>query len=122
MLWDYDGNGVKDLVSYCSYGSGVSYLSVGITDLTTMKAQQVITRGVLWEPGFSFSKMTLGKQLTRRIIHTGEWRKAISYYGKNMMNGSENSIYKELIRALLNSSSLGDGLNFTRSIIRVVHD
>jgi len=55
VLWDYDGNGVKDLVSYCSYGSGVSYLSVGITDLTTMKAQQVITRGVLWEPGFSFA-------------------------------------------------------------------
>lgn len=54
VLWDYDGNGVKDLVSYCSYGSGVSYLSVGITDLTTMKAQQVITRGVLWEPGFTF--------------------------------------------------------------------
>ena len=55
MLWDYDGNGVKDLVSYFSYGSGVSYLSVGITDLTTMKAQQVITRGVLWEPGFSLA-------------------------------------------------------------------
>lgn len=55
VLWDYDGNGVKDLVSYCSYGSGVSYLSVGITDLTTMKAQPIITRGILWEPGFSFA-------------------------------------------------------------------
>ena len=53
-LWDYDGNGIKDLVSFCSYGSGVSYLAVGITDLTTMKAQNIIRRGVLWEPGFTF--------------------------------------------------------------------
>jgi hypothetical protein len=27
---------------------------VGITDLTTMKAQNIIRRGVLWEPGFTF--------------------------------------------------------------------
>ncbi len=52
VLWDYDGNGVKDLVSFSSFGSGVSLLSVGITDLTTMKAQPVIT---MWEPGFSFA-------------------------------------------------------------------
>ena len=55
VLWDYDGNGIKDLVSYNSYGSGFSYLSVTITDLTSMEQQNVITRGILWEPGFSFA-------------------------------------------------------------------
>ena len=53
-LWDYDGNGIKDLVSFYNDGSGVSYLNVGITDLTTMKTQNIIRRGVLWEPGFTF--------------------------------------------------------------------
>ena len=55
VLWDYDGNGVKDLVSYHSSGSGVSYLSVDVTDLATMQTLPVLSRGILWEPGFSFA-------------------------------------------------------------------
>ena len=55
VLWDYDGNGVKDLVSYHSWGSGVSYLSVDVTDLSTMQTLPVISRGVLWEPEFTFA-------------------------------------------------------------------
>lgn len=55
VLWDYDGNGVKDLISYQSFGSGISYLSVMITDLATMETQTVITRNTLSGPGFRFS-------------------------------------------------------------------
>ena len=53
-LWDYDGNGTKDLVSYYTFGSGLSYLSVGILDLTSMENIEVITRMILSEPAFSF--------------------------------------------------------------------
>lgn len=53
-LWDYDGNGTKDLVSYYTCGSGLSYLSVGILDLTSMESIEVITRMTLSEPEFSF--------------------------------------------------------------------
>lgn len=53
-LWDYDGNGTKDLVSYYTWGSGLSYLSVGILDLTSMESIEVITRMTLSEPEFSF--------------------------------------------------------------------
>ena len=53
-LWDYDGNGIKDLVSYNTSGSGLSYMSVDIFDLTSFKGIQVITRMTLDEPEFSF--------------------------------------------------------------------
>ena len=53
-LWDYDSNGTKDLVSYNTWGSGLSYMSVDILDLTSFERIQVITRMVLAEPGFSF--------------------------------------------------------------------
>lgn len=54
-LWDYDGNGIKDLVTYCSGGSGISYLGVYVTDLTTMKEQSVFVSGLSYgEPGFYF--------------------------------------------------------------------
>ena len=53
-LWDYDNNGTKDLVSYNTWGSGLSYMSVGIFDLTSFEEIQVITRMILNEPGFSF--------------------------------------------------------------------
>ena len=53
-LWDYDGNGTKDLVSYYTWGSGLSYLSVGILDLISMESIEVITRMTLSEPEFSF--------------------------------------------------------------------
>ncbi len=53
-LWDYDGNGTKDLVSYYTCGSGLSYLGVGILDLTSMENIEVITRMILSEPAFSF--------------------------------------------------------------------
>ena len=55
VLWDYDGNGVKDLVSYHSWGSGISRLSVSITDLTTMETYTVVSRIVPPFPGFSFA-------------------------------------------------------------------
>lgn len=53
-LWDYDGNGTKDLVSYNTSGSGLSYMSVDIFDLTSFEGIQVITRMILNEPEFSF--------------------------------------------------------------------
>ena len=53
-LWDYDGNGTKDLVSYHTWGSGLSYLSVSIFDLTSMESINVISRMILSEPSFSF--------------------------------------------------------------------
>ena len=53
-LWDYDRNGTKDLVSYNTSGSGLSYMSVDIFDLTSFERIQVITRMVLDEPEFSF--------------------------------------------------------------------
>lgn len=56
VLWDYDGNGVKDLVSYHSWGSGISRLSVSITDLTTFETYTVATRSFPSSPilGFAF--------------------------------------------------------------------
>ena len=53
-LWDYDLNGTKDLVSYNTSGSGVSYMSVDVFDLTSFERIQVISRMVLNEPRFSF--------------------------------------------------------------------
>ena len=53
-LWDYDSNGTKDLVSYNTSGSGLSYMSVGIFDLTSFEQIQVISWMILNEPGFSF--------------------------------------------------------------------
>ena len=53
-LWDYDGNGTKDLVSYDSFGSGIPYLGVGIFDMTKMEAVNVITRNLLSDPEFLF--------------------------------------------------------------------
>lgn len=53
-FWDYDGNGTKDLVSYHTWGSGLSYLCVSVFDLTSMKNINVITRMILSEPAFSF--------------------------------------------------------------------
>ena len=53
-LWDYDRNGTKDLVSYNTSGSGVSYMSVDVFDLTSFERIQVISRMMLNEPGFSF--------------------------------------------------------------------
>ena len=53
-LWDYDRNGTKDLVSYNTSGSGVSYMSVDVFDLTSFERIQVISRMVLNEPRFSF--------------------------------------------------------------------
>lgn len=55
VLWDYDGNGVKDLVSYHSWGSGISRRSVSVTDLTTMETYTVVSRIVPPFPGFSFA-------------------------------------------------------------------
>lgn len=53
-LWDYDGNGTKDLVSYHSFGSGIPYLGVSILDLSSMENLSVITRNLLSSGGFSF--------------------------------------------------------------------
>lgn len=53
-LWDYDGNGKKDLVDFHSYGSGIPYLGVDIIDLTTMKYIEVLHRNLLDEKEFSF--------------------------------------------------------------------
>ncbi len=53
-LWDYDGNGVKDLVSYNTSGSGRSFKSVSIFNLTSFEEIQVITRAISNEPDFSF--------------------------------------------------------------------
>ena len=53
-LWDYNRNGTKDLVSYNTSGSGLSYMSVDIFDLTSFEEIQVITRMTLNELEFSF--------------------------------------------------------------------
>ena len=53
-LWDYDQNGTKDLVSYNTSGSGLSYMSVDIFDLTSFEEITVIARMILNEPRFSF--------------------------------------------------------------------
>ena len=53
-LWDYDSNGTKDLVSYNTSGSGLSYMSVDIFDLTSFEGIKVITRMIMDEPVFSF--------------------------------------------------------------------
>jgi hypothetical protein len=42
-LWDYDNNGTKDLVSYNTSGSGLSYMSVDIFDLTSFEQIKVIS-------------------------------------------------------------------------------
>ncbi len=52
-LWDYDGNGTKDLVSYHSWGSGLAYESVSVMDLTFMSAFTLIDREVT-VPGDAF--------------------------------------------------------------------
>lgn len=51
--------------------------------------------------GNARSAMTLGKQLTKRIINTGEIGRAISYYSKNMMIEGGKSIFRELGRSLI---------------------
>lgn len=53
-LWDYDGNGTKDLVSCDSFGSGISYLGVSIFDMTKKEPISVFTRNLLSEKEFSF--------------------------------------------------------------------
>ena len=53
-LWDYDGNGTKDLVSFASWGSGLPYVGVKILDLTTAETIDVCSTMVLSEPRFSF--------------------------------------------------------------------
>ncbi len=53
-LWDYDGNGKKDLVDFHSYGSGIPYLGVDIIDLTTMEYIEVLHRNLSDEKEFSF--------------------------------------------------------------------
>ena len=53
-LWDYDRNGTKDLVSYNTSGSGVSYMSVDVFDLTSFERIQVVTRMIMVQQGFSF--------------------------------------------------------------------
>ena len=54
-LWDYDGNGVKDLVSYHSYGSGIPYLGVSVLDLTSMENRNIKSVNLLVNPPFSFA-------------------------------------------------------------------
>ena len=53
-LWDYDSNGTKDLVSYNTSGSGLTYISVDVFDLTSFERIPVIIRMILSEPAFSF--------------------------------------------------------------------
>lgn len=57
-LWDYDGNGQRDLVTYFTSGSGISYLNVGIFDLTVCRGINVVTRQLIPSSksarGFSF--------------------------------------------------------------------
>ena len=53
-LWDYDSNSTKDLVSYNTSGSGLTFMSVGIFDLTSFEQIQIITRVIPSEPAFSF--------------------------------------------------------------------
>ena len=53
-LWDYDGNGTKDLVSHNTFGSGFPYMGVLIFDLTSFEKIKVIERMILNEPTFSF--------------------------------------------------------------------
>ena len=53
-LWDYDGNGTKDLVSHNTWGSGLSYLSVGIFDFSSFEHITVLNRMILNQPEFSF--------------------------------------------------------------------
>lgn len=53
-LWDYDSNGIKDLVSYNTWGSGLSFMCVDIFDLTSFEEMNVISRMILEQPEFSF--------------------------------------------------------------------
>lgn len=53
-LWDYDGNGVRDLVSYNTYGSGLLYLCAEVLDLTQMERKVIHVVNVDTEPSFSF--------------------------------------------------------------------
>jgi hypothetical protein len=52
--WDYDGNGVDDLVSMYDWGSGMAYLSVAVVDLTTMEQKVIHTVNLLTDDYFSF--------------------------------------------------------------------
>jgi len=72
--------------------------------------------------GNSKSAMTLGKQLSRRIINTGEWKKSFAYYGKSMMNGVGKSIYKELGRSFIKSGLTGLSISVARSIKGTYYD
>lgn len=54
VLWDYDGNGEKDLVSLNTSGSGVTYKSVWVTDLKTMETKTVFSRKIPDEKNFHF--------------------------------------------------------------------
>ena len=52
--WDYDGNGVDDLVSMYDSGSGTAYLSVAVVDLTTMEQKTIYTVNLYAGIFFSF--------------------------------------------------------------------
>ena len=60
--------------------------------------------------------MKLGKQLTKRILRTGEVKKAFAYYGKNMMNGLGQPIYSELGKALAKSGIVSACVNVSNAI------
>ncbi len=46
-LWDYDGNGVRDVVVLHSFGSGMDYRSITLLDVTEKKEKSVIN-GAFW--------------------------------------------------------------------------
>ena len=86
--WDYDGNGVKDLVSSATFGSGLSFVSVSLLDLSTMEGKAILLQNVT--DGFKQSNPKGPKNSSIRLtgddLYVGG--KKISYsHGLFLMDG-----------------------------------
>lgn len=53
-LWDYDGDGILELVSYGTIGSGIIRLCVSVLDLETMKSRPVYSSMLPYRYSFLF--------------------------------------------------------------------
>ena len=53
-LWDYDGDGILELVSYGTIGSGIVRLDVTVLDLETMKSRPVYSSMLPYRYSFLF--------------------------------------------------------------------
>ena len=53
-LWDYDKNGVDDLVLMSEFGSGLTYLRTSVFDMSSRSLKEIICRNIDISPAFRF--------------------------------------------------------------------